>query len=226
MFLPWRSRMSELKAAKAPGERNLELCSKWVSIRRWIHIWSSVLFSKVHPCQEHHQRHNSGGNEDTHIAQLPWEWLRSLLGVWAGPWEKHMSKRGSKVQGVRRMQDMHFYKYSEETLHLAIPSAKPCWEYFEWLTNQPKGPECTRTAWIPSTCCIVQCVIIDSLLYTWKAKTPRQPAQNEQAEMRPGRDRLAQGSAVVCHNTCASQSALLRRYEQRAWVAARLGCCY
>lgn len=37
-----------------------------------------------------------------------------------------MPKRGSKVQGVRSMQDVYFYKYSEETLHLAIPSAKPC----------------------------------------------------------------------------------------------------
>lgn len=60
-------------------------------------VCGRLTLSKVHPCQEHHQRNLSGGDEHPdNCTQLPSEWLRSLLGFWEQPWQTSMSRTASK----------------------------------------------------------------------------------------------------------------------------------
>lgn len=82
---------------------------------------------------------------------------------------------------------MYFYKPSEETPHLAIPSAKFYWEYFEWFNEHPRS--CIVYTHNVNSFYLSHSAVSDYwllLIYMWKAEAQRQQAQNEQAEMRPG----------------------------------------
>lgn len=98
------------------------------------YISETLLFSKVHPCQEHHQRNTSGGDEDSNSTQLPYKWLRSLLTIWGVLWEKHVSKRVSKPRAVGARRTCIFINtIRRHFTRLFILSSKLCQESFEWF---------------------------------------------------------------------------------------------
>lgn len=228
MFLSWKHWRSELRAAKAPGERNLEACIKWVSVRRLIHMWSSVLFSKVHPCQEHHQRNLSGDDEDTESTQLPKEWLRSLLMFWDEPWEKCMSKRASKVQGCRRMQDIYVFLQTQRGNNLTwLFCQQKCIEStLSDLTNIPNAVKYIHIIWIPSVSFCSGRLLTAPVLHveSWSTKTVGTKwASRDEARAETALPEGQQLSVITC---TASQSAVLRCYRWRAWFVTRLGHSY
>lgn len=95
---------------------------------------------------------------------------------------------------------MYFYKHSEETPHLAILSAKMCWEYFEWFNKHPKYCK-VYTHNLNSFCLVLQWVIIDCSCFTC-GKLKHKDSRHKMSKQRwgQGRDCLAWRSAVVCHN--------------------------